>query len=222
LDVDGWVATFIDLISPAGLNPSTLIRTAPFAPRQLAIASDGTIWATGNVYHRRDSPADVDPIGGILRHYSASGKLLDSTYPQTDSDNKSRTVTGVLTASGDRVGWLSSGFYKKGIGWPGAYIEISSTGERQQYPLPALRQSEGRAIVALAITDANDVFATGYDASDHVRVFHLDRIIKSWNAVALPGFPDTEPFLLGADGNVLAVWNSSNHQVQFFDTNGGK
>jgi hypothetical protein len=213
---DGRVAEFINFIDSSGGN-QRIVRTDPFVPRSIALASDGTVWATGNVSHSKAAPADLDPTRSVLRHFDQSGRLLESFFPEADIHDPVRVMQGQVATASNRVGWISSGNYKAKTGRSGSYVEIDAAGKLQEYPLPPLAPEPGARVVALALTSGGAAFATAIQSAGSLQVFKLDRGSRSWNPVTLTGTSAT-PFLLGASGETLAFWNSSESHIRFFDT----
>jgi hypothetical protein len=218
---DDPVGEFIYIADNDGKS-SNIIRTDPFAPRTVAIAADGTIWAAGNVYGRKSAPSDADPAGGVLRHFDRTGRLLGSFFPESALDDRVRTAQGILSASQDRVGWISTGNFRQGVGLPGSYVEIARDGSQQTYPLPPIEQALGSRVLGLALTDDGSAFATGLGSDGTVKVFSLNREQRSWEQVMIPGLAETAPFLIGSGGNAVAFWGSADGRIRFYESGESK
>ncbi len=213
---DGRFAEFIDLMGSHEAG-AKIIRTDPFVPRSIALAADGTVWATGNVYHSKTAPLDVDPAHSVLRHFDRQGHLLPSFFPAAEIHDQVRLMQGQVATASDRVGWISNGNYKAESGRPGSYIEIDSTGKSEEYPLPPVASEPGARVVSLALTAKGSAFATAIEQAGSLQVFKLDRGSRTWTSISIPSFAGTPPFLLGASGESLAFWDSNEAQIRFFD-----
>jgi hypothetical protein len=113
---DSKGALFVAWISPDHQR-QTVIRTNPFFPRAVTIASDGTIWVAGDANEPKTVKNDLSQK--FIRHYDNSGKLLGSFVSWSSLNWPTSFVAptpvfySVLVSFKDRVGWYSpaSGAY---------------------------------------------------------------------------------------------------------------
>jgi hypothetical protein len=155
----------------------TVVRTSPFAPRRIAMAADGSVWAAGNVNPRRG--VDPDKEHGVLRHYDKTGRLLRSLFPAASID-RLRPYMGFVATSSDRAGWISEGSADAQGPHPGAYVEVRNSGEVVEYPLPALFSGEGPNLYGFALTDDSEAFVEARVTANASRLFRLDRAARDW------------------------------------------
>jgi hypothetical protein len=217
---DGRIGNFIDVLDESG-NSQVLIRTDPVAPINVAFASDGTVWAEGPISKLQGMPIDSDSTGGVLRHFDRTGTMVKSYLPATGLNDKNRAVDGHLSSAADRVGWISSGKYSASGGYSSArYVEIGGDGMLKEYALPNLDSRLGKAAVALTLTPDGHKYMTGADGDGKVKVFSLNKQQATWTPMSLqPAFsdPNEPPVLVGLDGNSLAIWDTVNNKVLFYN-----
>lgn len=144
-DAQGRTAEILALVSPGGANISVSRVGPPFASRHVAVAADGSIWVQGFIGRNPDQVADADPAHGLIRHFDSTGKLLGSYFPEAQINDKRREASGFLAVSAGKVGWISWAPGPQGVlsAATGGYVEISSDGSVQQYPVPRWTTSRG-------------------------------------------------------------------------------
>jgi len=119
-DAEGRGAPLVAWIKPFGQS-STVVRTDPYNPKKVTIASDGTVWTVGSQEYPGKS--QLDPNAGVFRHWDQSGKLIGSYVPQAIFANARQSVNTIdrLVPAKNGVAWFSA--------HSGQYFEISSTGK---------------------------------------------------------------------------------------------
>jgi hypothetical protein len=185
-DSDGRFSAFIAFISPNEWE-SHVIRTLGYRPAKVAVAADGTLWASGCEYvisaNGRPTSALI-PGAGVIRHFDRSGKLLGAYIPQSTVGGPlilSSWQSG-LRASRDRVAWLSV---------DGRFVEITLDGKvttDMAVPVPG---GESTEITGFALTDGGDAFISVVRPIDEdrntpgeiVAVYVLDRSSNNWKPV---------------------------------------
>jgi hypothetical protein len=78
---DGSIAAFIALSDVDGKSP-TMFSTETYIATQIALASDGSIWAIGGEYASDSGEQKRWNNYDMLRHYSPSGMLLEHFLPR--------------------------------------------------------------------------------------------------------------------------------------------
>jgi hypothetical protein len=205
------VSPFLAFISPEG-QTKHLIRTAPYYPRMLTIAQDGTLWTLGlEEIHRRIKDPELDPKDGILRQFDRGGTVMASALPQGDFLAKGETwrVSGKLSAVRDRLAWYSS------MGTKSRYVEIPTDKIEQHFFPGAPDQGRDGSIDGFAVTDAGDATVT-VDGAKGRRTFIFDRPQQKWVRLSVPAFPNDfgfEPSVVGSDGDSLVFSNRSSSAV---------
>jgi hypothetical protein len=119
---DSTGAMFVAWVS-LDRREQTIIRTTPYFPEAVTVASDGTIWVAGELMKRK--PEKPDYSQELIRHYDKTGKLLGAFLPWSTLEMNSAfsptpSVRSVLVSAKDRVGWYSPG--------ANTYIEFSLAG----------------------------------------------------------------------------------------------
>jgi hypothetical protein len=203
-DAQGQVGDYLTVVSPT--NEITILRTNPYVPSSVVIAPDTTIWTKGIELRKgmraRDIPA------GIIRHFDASGKFIESFILQSSLNGGDiGNGHGNLAASAARIGWYSGGHH---------YFEISPGGEVQQYPGVSLAPGEG--VSALALADSGDVFVSSTRPGKPDELYRLDRNLRVWTPVELGGgvTPANTKMLLGGEGSTLVFMTFDYHVFRFF------
>jgi len=187
---DSRGSMFVAWVSPDG-QQQTIIRTNPFFPEAVTLASDGTIWIAGQEGRDYSRP--------LIRRYDKTGKLLGSFIPWSRLGTAPHTlpfVLSVLLPLRDRVLWYVPRAH--------TYFEFSSDGsvieqfESAPHPEPD--------IVFVAVCADGGLFATTRIVSGRQQtnwgIFALDRQRREWSLI-----PRNEKWgrLLGCDGTRLAT-----------------
>ena len=187
-------------VIPPDRRQRVVIQTEPFNAEVAVLAADRTIWAVGSV--ARGANDAERPEYSVIRRYDQSGKLLSSSTlsdVRGEPGNPLNTVElSRLVASGDRVGWFTSGCQ---------YIEFSLDGsELGRYEPPigplaptAMRIDELRGI---GLSQDNRLII-GWRSSDVPAILQLNRRAGRWDTIHLSPAPPGG--VLGFDGNVLVV-----------------
>jgi hypothetical protein len=176
----------------------TIIRTSPFFPHTVTIASDGTIWVAGDDTKKRHEESDFSQF--LIRRYDKKGKLLGSFIPwaslRTDDPPFPPTVHSVLLPLKDRVGWYSPGSH--------TYIEFSLDGSVIDRLKSAPHPKEDITYVAVC-SDGSLFASTRTGASDGHQtawgIFTLDRQRGEWSLISRN---EKWGMLFGCDGTRLA------------------
>jgi hypothetical protein len=197
---DSQGGMFVAWVSPDGRR-QTVMRTYPFLPAAVTVASDGTIWVVG---HETDAHGNLDYSKALVRRYDKSGKLLGSFVPWSSLATEPNSATGPLTLPfvesvllplGDRVSWYL----------PNArtYIEFGLNGSIiQQYKAAPTEDNEP---VYFSACEDSSVFASSQIHEVGQRrwtIFRLDRQTGNWKLVRKDG---NWGMSLGCDGTRLAT-----------------
>lgn len=194
---DSRTGTFVAWVSP-NQQEQTIIRTSPFFPRAVTIASDGTIWVAGDEMKPRTEKPDYSQH--IIRRYDKTGKLLGSFLSwagfETHSPSFPATVYSVLFPLAAGIGWYSPR--------SNTYVELSLDGAVARR-LKTPQHAKTDVIQATACDDGT-IFATTSisSASDQVTwgIFALNREKNDWTLKSQSG---KWGLLFGCDGNRLAT-----------------
>jgi hypothetical protein len=188
---------FVAWVSP-DRQEQTIIRTTPFFPKTVTVASDGTIWVAGDDTKKRHQESDFSQ--SLIRHYDKTGKLLGSFIPWsslgTDPPSFPPTVHSVLLPLKDRVAWYSPGSH--------TYIEFSLDGSVinrfKSAPHPK------NDLIYVALCGDGGLFASiqiygGEGNQTNWGIFTLDRQRGEWTFIPRNG---RWGMLFGCDGTRLA------------------
>jgi hypothetical protein len=185
---------FVAWVSP-DRKEQTVIRTSPFFPAAVTIASDGTIWVAGAETKQQDGKWDYSRP--LIRRYDKTGKLLGSFLPWSSLETDALPFPGsVLLPLKDHVLWYSPR--------PRTYFDFSADGSVinrfKSAPHPE------HDLTHVAVCDDGSIFAsTGmWDNSGtqtHWGIFKLYRPRGEWTFI-----PRNERWglLFGCDGTRLA------------------
>jgi hypothetical protein len=108
---------FVAWVSP-DRQEQTIMRTNPFFPAAVTLATDGTIWVAGHDTKPQNEERDYSQH--LIRRYDKTGKLLGSFIPWSTLGTDLPFNSSVLLPIKDHVGWYSPRSH--------AYIEFSSDG----------------------------------------------------------------------------------------------
>lgn len=194
---DSRGGTFVAWVS-SDRQQQMIVRTSPFFPRTVTVASDGTIWVAGDETKERHAESDFSQH--LIRRYDKTGRLLGSFVPWlslgTDAPVFPPTVHSVLLAVKDRVAWYSPSSQ--------TYIEFSSEGSVISRLKTAPHTKHDLTHVALC--DDGSLFAStrmisGDGHQTNWGIFTLDRERGEWLLI-----PRNERWgiLFGCDGTRLA------------------
>jgi len=234
-DRDGRDAPFFAWISANG-STERIVRTEPYRPRLITIASDGTFWTVGREAdsHGSDKHGGVDLNAGVLRHFDREGKQLGALIPRSGIADIAQLDAshGYLAASEGIIGWLRHGGAE--FEGQGAYVEVSPSGDLTTYALPKLpRAGMYWLFHGMAMTQSGQVFVSmtfvevsGTTQVQQSSVFMLDRKLRDWVAVPIAA-PNAAAFkwvgLYGANGSdlVARLPGDSPSQIHFLAPMGG-
>jgi hypothetical protein len=201
----GEGSPFLVWLSPDGQRQN-VVSTAPYFPRSVSVAPDGTLWTLGfQMINHSTKDSGVDQGAGVLRHFDKSGKLLQSVLPQSEFRTRkqlARISFGRIFATADRLYWFTSGSDEV------SYAEIStSTFAEQTDPgvpissAPDVR-NDMRQIQGIGITDNGTVYLSliGYPV-----IYVRDPARAQWLPVQITSDVKMrgQPRLIGANGNKL-------------------
>jgi hypothetical protein len=191
---DSMSDMFVAWVSP-DRQEQTIIRTTPFFPYAVTVASDGTIWVAG---YEPKQHHDYDYSQHLVRRYDKMGKLLGSFIPWSTLGTGPRpvpAVRSVLLPLKDSVGWYSSDSH--------TYIEFSLDGSVINRFKSAPHPEHDTTFVAMC--DDGSLFASTAiirgDQQTNWGIFTLDRQRGEWSFI-----PRNERWgmLFGCDGTRLA------------------
>lgn len=192
---DSRAGMFVAWVSP-DRKEQTVIRTSPFFPAAVTIASDGTIWVAG---HEETKQQDEkwDYSRPLIRRYDKTGKLLGSFIPWSNLDTTVLPFPGsILLPLKDHVLWYSARSHVY-FEFPvdGSVINRFKTAPHPEHDL-----------TDVAVCDDGSIFASTkmFDNSGsqaHWGIFRLDRQRGEWTLI-----PRNERWgvLFGCDGTRLA------------------
>jgi len=182
---------FVAWVSPDG-QQQTIIRTSPFLPHAVTLASDGTIWVAGQEGRDTTRP--------LIRRYDKTGKLLGSFIPWSRLGTDPHTlpfVLSVLLPLQDGVLWYAPRAH--------TYFEFSSDGSVIERFKSAPHPEHDLTFVAVC-GDGGVFASTRITSEGHHQtnwgIFTLDRQRREWSLI-----PRNERWgrLLGCDGTGLAT-----------------
>ena len=103
---DGKGAGFLLFVQRDG---STLVvQTYPFAPMRIAMARDETAWVEGfEVVRGFEKDALVNKNANVLRHFDATGKIVESQIPRSTISDPLSLIAGRLQILPGGVGWYA-------------------------------------------------------------------------------------------------------------------
>lgn len=184
---------FIAWVSP-DRQQQTIIRSSPFFPAAVTIASDGTIWVAG--HETSQQPKARDYSQHLIRRYDKTGILLGSFIPWSSLDPPDLPWPGsVLLSLKDRVLWYSARSH--------AYIEFSADGSviKRLKSAPHPQHDVSR----VAVCDDGSLFAsTMISTPGHPTqwgIFALSPQQSEWTLIPR----EQKGSLLGCDGAQLAI-----------------
>jgi hypothetical protein len=202
---------FVAWVSP-DRQEQTIIRTSPFFPHTVTIASDGTIWVAGDetkplrvagdeTKPHREKP---DYTQHLIRRYEKTGRLLGSFIPWSSVGTGPSTISptpsvrSILLSLKDRVAWYSPG--------SSTYIEFSSDGSIINRYETAPHQKQD--VISVALCDDGGLFAAtrilgGVDQDQtNWGIFTFDRQRSEWSLIQRN---EKWGMLFGCDGTRLAT-----------------
>jgi hypothetical protein len=190
-------AVYLAVISGDGQR-QRVIRLNPFAPFQVAIASDGSYWIAGleKAEDRRETLEH-----NMIRRFNASGDQIGAYVPRstmvTDRRHEHPVDFSLLTTSRDRVGWYSNSARE--------YIELSLDG-RVLTRVAGLPLIEPSRVDGIGICDSGNVYVSVYPISIEDRrseLFTLNRENRSWQPVTFSSGSDASPYrtVFGCQGD---------------------
>jgi hypothetical protein len=199
-DRDGRIGGFLYFIRADRTEPR-IVRTAPYVPVKVVIASDNSLWTAGydaNPYALRDKDAT------IIRHFDAAGRLLEGFVKQSSLKDRGIELPGT---GEDSFALSSSGI----AAWSGAhaqiYVEVTG-GQVHEYPGVPLADHE--FVDGLAVLQSGEAIASVTNHYPGVR--RLNRSTASWREVRGIGDVDVLRFL-GQSGDRLVL--QSKDRVDF-------
>ncbi len=187
---------FVAWVSPDG-KQQTIMRTSPFFPAAVTVASDGTIWVAG--HETKEQEQQRDYTRPLIRRYDKTGKLLGSFIPWSTLGTAPHTlpfVGSVLLPLQDRVLWYAPRSH--------TYFEFSSDGSVIERFKSAPHPEYDLTFVAVC-ADGGVFASTRITSEGHQTnwgIFTLDRQRREWSLI-----PRNEKWgrLLGCDGTQLAT-----------------
>ncbi len=219
IDEDGRSGSYVGWVSPVGTDVH-VVRTSPFVPTRVALASDGTIWTQGSEIRPR---ANGEPLrhtlaeamksdAAVFRQFNRSGKLLRAVVAQSEITNPNGLNTGssIFEAVGSRVVWYS------GLSRQHIVIEADGTvTKNNELQLPNNESLSGGAF------DTDGTLYVSSVSGSTWSIARLDLTEKSWKSVMTGSISDRtaairRPTILGAEGDRLIVNGSDSRHLRFF------
>lgn len=192
---DSMGGMFVAWVS-ADRQEQVIVRTSPFFPRAVTMASDGTIWVAG---YEPKPHRDYDYSQCLIRRYDRAGKLIGSFVPWSTLGTSPRPVPVVhslLLPLKDHVGWYSPD--------SNTYVEFSLDGSVVKRFKSAPHPQHD--LVQVAACENGNLFASTRiirgERQTNWGIFTLDRERGTWSLI-----PRNERWgmLLGCDGTRLAT-----------------
>ena len=210
-DQAGHGAPVVAWVSADGADPK-VIRTEPYYPTKVTIASDGTIWSIGYEYVagevRRGTP--LNPEARIFRRWSPSGNLVASYLPQKELGNAISNLSQPgqsFSAGRDRIAWFAPVASR--------YFEISLAGGLTDINGVAIPDKS--EVYGFALLD-NGMTVLSYEARDYSgwAVVRLDRVNHQWVEVETGHNPPV--LIFGAHANqIVGRQGGLTGDFKFFD-----
>lgn len=199
---DSRMTTFIAWVA-ADSTHQVVTQVWPYSPQVVAAGADGTLWTIGALMS--DNNRVVYP--NVLRHYTPSGQLLQTTYIREARANKGGlftvSPTSVLMVSNDRVGWLTMTCQ---------YIEFSLDAvQLGSYTCPA-QYSSVLDVAGVALSSGDDLLIGGQWLSQ-LAPLALDRSTNTWKSIPVSQDSGKTQMLLGFDGQTLVTSAMTNGAV---------
>jgi len=206
-DRDGRKGGFLYFIRPDRTEPR-IVRTAPYVPAKVAIASDNSIWTAGydaNLYAVRDKKTT------IIRHFDASGRLLEGFVRQASFQDRGIELPG----SGLGAFALSSSGVAAWIG-PHAQVYVEVTGG-QVHEYAGVPLGDNESVQGLVVLGSGAAIVSVLNNRLGLRLYILNRSAGSWQTLSLPvawSIKDTAS-LLGQFGDKLVLQSKNRLDFQF-------
>ncbi|MBM3775969.1 MAG: hypothetical protein FJW37_12535 [Acidobacteria bacterium] len=195
---DSKGGAFVAWISP-DRQQQRVFRTAPYATRKIAVASDGTIWTIGR---ELTDGEELNPGHDVVRRFDAEGNLLGSYLPKPslmrDGSRQHPALLAWLVSARGRVG-LHSPLSREYIEFSLDPVVVSR--------FPGLPLEPGGRLSGLALCDDGGVYASidRRDKSGVKRweVASLDRSARAWKPVEIRSGSSALPWmaLAGCEGD---------------------
>jgi hypothetical protein len=200
---DGKFAKALAWIDSDG-NVEKLVRTSPFAVREIRFANDGTLWALGDVYDETITNQPVPPYD-VLWQFDAQGHRIRTALPKASFKTNSQVASQAeLTVAGNTV----AVYFKP----QRELVEVSSSGEtlgRWAVPAPEANRAE---FVRMALTPSGDLLLeqkeeSGGDSTHALHAYFFERQSGKLSTVNLSAVDGTYIIMLGAKGDNI-LWRS--------------
>lgn len=205
-DAAGRLAGFFATVSPS--SAVRVVRTNPYFPGNVALASDGTIWTVGEaLIGGRETDTSYD----VLRQYSADGALLRSAIPRSSITQTEIGEHGHIAAALGRIGWYTGPLNGSGS----EYVEVRKDGTLLRVAGRGLANHE--SVTGYALTDSGAFVSTENHDTNSTAVYSLDGS-GNWQPVTLPAVKGRVGWLYGGDGNRLVAPGDDTNTVRFFRT----
>jgi hypothetical protein len=195
----GRASPYVGWVSPKG--DIQVVRTPPYVPFRVAIASDGSIWTQGFEYIAGQR-GKLNPDAPVFRRFDKAGRMIGAFVPQSQIRGQLSltSVASLFDAIGDGVAWYSD--------HEQAYIQLGPAGvvsRIDHLPLP-----NDESINGFAITDSGGVFISSKGGTS-ATISKLDSVAQKWVPLQQVHFekappPETQS-LYGADGETLVAWD---------------
>jgi hypothetical protein len=193
---DSGGAMFVAWVSP-DRKEQTVIRTSPFFPEAVTIASDGTIWVAGHEVRQENQKRDYSRP--LISRYDKTGKLLGSFLPWSSVDTAVLPIPeSTLLPFKDHVLWYSARSH--------LYFEFSADGSVINRFKSAPHAEHDLAPEVAVCGDGIFVSARIFDNAGrqqiHWGIFALDRLGGDWTLISRE---EQWGMLFGCDGTRLAT-----------------
>jgi hypothetical protein len=204
-DDQGRQADFIAFAGPDA--PVQVIRTSPYSPHKITVASDGSLWTIGG---------EATPAGEskedykILRHYARNGNLLGAFVPRSTFKGTDWVDSGYLAATAERVGWYTGPWDGRGS----EYLEVRADGTLLRVPGIDIVRGQ-RRVSGFALTTERAMVRTQSDQTGAVSIYSLELRKVQWEAVPIPPSLGKVGYLYGGDGDRIVTQGAGLYGIRF-------
>ena len=207
---DSRAAMFVAWVSP-DRKTQTIIRTSPFLPEAVTVASDGTIWVAGHEVRQEKQKRDYSRP--LIRRYDKTGELLGAFLPWSSSglDTAVLPLPGsALLPFNDHVLWYSAPAH--------LYFDFSPDGSVinrfKSAPHAKYDQSPDIAVCGDRVFASARIFDNAETHQVRWGIFALDQLGGDWTLIQRE---ETWGVLFGCDGTRLAT-TTDLKTISWFET----
>jgi hypothetical protein len=213
VDSEGRGAPYLAIFSANGAN-LRVIRTTPYHPFKVTVASDGTIWTMGHesAVRQAGGPKPHPPLrpeAGVIRRFDPTGQEIGSFVLQSNIPSPSDLLDlgNYLGASAKSVAWYCVPENR--------YVEISLDGQMSSDI--HVKPTGVAQVTGFAITDAGGVFIS--TVTQGPKRWNIERLGGDRQEWATVGGGDGWGILYGAHGTTLVGSTSGTRRntLEFFE-----